>query len=288
MLLEFFHYLWNGYNFLKMKKLLFILLAVMLAVQTWAQTIPPVDWGPLFVYDNQFRYNGLTYTITKNKDNKYFEVTVGQSYFTKFDTDVIIDSELHTTRGKIFVVTALEERAFAQLSKLVSLIIPNSVTSIGTHAFYNCTSLKKIIISDSITSISDYMLCGCVALDSLTIPKSVVNIGKCAFYNCKGLTSIVIPNSVIDIGNVAFADCTSLTSVNISNSVTTIGAYAFNNCQRLTTITIPKSVISIGKNAFSDCKNLTIHCEADSKPEEWDKDWNPNNRPVIWGYKGDK
>ncbi|MBR3568840.1 MAG: leucine-rich repeat domain-containing protein [Salinivirgaceae bacterium] len=273
-----------------MKKLLFILLIVMFTTQIKAQgTMPPVDMGgSIYVYNDQFPYGDLLCTITKRNDDKHFEVSVEGGYMAKYDDIIIIDSVLYTTKGRKYVFTALNDRAFAELPRLVSVIIPNSVTSIGTHAFYNCNSLKKIIISDSITSISDYMFCGCVALDSLTIPKSVVNIGNCAFYNCKGLTSIIIPNSVINIGKVAFADCTSLTSVNISNSVTTIGAYAFNNCQRLTSITIPKSVISIGKNAFSDCKNLTIHCEADSKPEEWDKDWNPNNRPVIWGYKGDK
>jgi hypothetical protein len=59
-------------------------------------------------------------------------------------------------------------------------------------------------------------------------------------------------------------------------------------CISLKSIKIPSSVTSIVSNAFRDCKDLTIYCEAQSKPENWQYDWNPNNCPVVWGYKGSK
>jgi hypothetical protein len=97
------------------------------------------------------------------------------------------------------------------------------------------------------------------------------------------LTSITIPNSVTSIGNMAFADCTGLTSITIPNSVTSIGARAFEGCTGLTSITIPNSVTSIGSSAFRGCTNLTIYAEAESQPAGWEANWNPNNRPVVWG-----
>ena len=69
--------------------------------------------------------------------------------------------------------------------------------------------------------------------------------------------------------------------------VTSIGDYAFFECFGLTSIIIPDSVTSIGVEAFYNCSNLTIYCEAESKPDGWSSEWNYDNRPVVWGYKGE-
>ncbi len=64
-----------------------------------------------------------------------------------------------------------------------------------------------------------------------------------------------------------------------------IGESAFFGCINLEKIFIPKSVQYIGRNAFKNCPKLTIYCEADKQPNTWDKDWNPDNRTVVWGVK---
>ncbi len=60
---------------------------------------------------------------------------------------------------------SIEDYKFAHCTKLESVTISNSVTSIGEGAFYNCSSLKNI-----------------------TIPKSVTIIGDFAFDHCQNLT----------------------------------------------------------------------------------------------------
>jgi hypothetical protein len=62
---------------------------------------------------------------------------------------------------------------------------------------------------------------------------------------------------------------------------------AFAWCTSLTNIVIPRSITSIGSGAFAYCELLTIYCEAESKPEGWEAGWNPDNRPVVWGYAPD-
>ena len=139
-----------------------------------------------------------------------------------------------------------------------SIIIGDSVTSIGGEAFSRCTSLSSITIPNSVTSIGNYAFNGCSGLTSITIPNSVTSIGNYAFNGCSGLTSITIPNSVTSIGNYAFYDCSSLTSITIPNSITKIERESFYNCSSLTSITIPNSVISIGDNAFFGCSSLGL------------------------------
>ncbi len=181
------------------------------------------------------------------------------------------------------------------MTKLTSVTIPNSVTSIGFRAFEDCSGLTSVnytgtiadwcnitfgsyesnptyyahhllidsvqitdlVIPNSVTSIGYYAFSGCSGLISVTIPNSVTNIGTSAFYGCSALTSITIPNSVTSIGVFAFFDCSRLTSVTIGNSVTSIGDYAFSGCSGLTSVTIPNSVTSIGEYAFCGCSGLT-------------------------------
>ena len=70
------------------------------------------------------------------------------------------------------------------LTGLTSVIIPNSVTSIGDEAFENCSGLTSVTIPNSVTSIGDYAFNGCSGLTSVNIPNSVTSIGWGAFEAC--------------------------------------------------------------------------------------------------------
>ena len=160
------------------------------------------------------------------------------------------------------------------------------VKEICENAFYNCDLIRSIVIPDSITSIGDYAFSGCGNLTynekdnlrylgnennlylylvdttstDITLAKIDENckwIGNSAFEDCDSLTEIVIPDSVTSIGDDAFAHCDNLTEIVIPDSVTSIGYSAFDFCVNLTEIVIPDSVTSIGNYAFSWCENLT-------------------------------
>ena len=146
---------------------------------------------------------------------------------------------------------------FEGCARLNSIVIPDSVVSIGSSAFYSCDSLTSVTIGDSVTSIGDDAFEYCDSLTSVTIGDSVTSIGYSAFRLCSSLTSVTIGDSVTSIGDWAFSDCSSLTSVTIGDSVESIGDNAFSWCDRLVSVTIPDSVESIGSSAFSNCTSLT-------------------------------
>ena len=169
--------------------------------------------------------------------------------YTGSDTTVVIPDS----------VTSIGYEAFYNCYSLTSVTIPDSVTSIGNRAFYNCSSLTSVTIPDSVTSIGDNAFLNCSSLTtvSVNIPEGVTSIANSRFSGWSFVTDITIPDSVTSIGNSAFYGCSSLTSINIPDSVTSIGDGAFASCSSLTSITIPDSVTSFGNYAFSRCSSLT-------------------------------
>jgi hypothetical protein len=198
----------------------------------------------------------------------------------------------------------------------VAYIIPTSVTSIDANAFQNCSKLTSITIPSSVTSIAiDTAFSGASSLTSITvdptnpnyssdefgvlfnklktilyrypeklnvayiIPTSVTSIGASAFQNCSTLSSITIPSSVTSIGDYAFSGCTGLTNIicntylarfgfgffglnNVGLQITFdyVGAIpdgACNGRTNLKSVTIRPNITSIGASAFQNCSTLS-------------------------------
>ncbi|MBO6047948.1 MAG: leucine-rich repeat protein [Erysipelotrichaceae bacterium] len=72
------------------------------------------------------------------------------------------------------------------------VVIKNGVTSIPALAFASCTKLKTVSISKSVTSLGAHAFEN-TALTSLTIPSTVKTIGNFLVGNCKSLKSLEIP-----------------------------------------------------------------------------------------------
>ena len=163
-------------------------------------------------------------------------------------------------------VTSIGNNAFQfGGSRLTTITIPDSVTTIGSYAFYYCSSLTSVTIPNSVTSIGDFAFACCRSLKAFygkfasADNRCLVIDGVLNSFAPAGLTEYTIPNSVTSIGGGAFYYYSSLTSVTIPDSVTSIGGYAFSSCDSLTSVyckpTTPPTGDSnmFGGNA-SDCK----------------------------------
>ena len=134
-----------------------------------------------------------------------------------------------------YPVTRIGDYAFAD-SNFTSIIIPDSVKSIGDNAFEDCKSLESVVMPDSVAEIGRSAFRYCRSLENIVIPDGITSIGDRAFSYCRSLESIVIPDSVKEIGAEAFSYCSSLETVTIGNGLETAGTVIFNSCRNLRTV----------------------------------------------------
>ena len=117
-----------------------------------------------------------------------------------------------------------------------NIILEDGTLGIAGDAFSECSSLISVTIPNSVTSIGDNAFSRCSGLTSVTIPNSVAHIGNSSFYNCYGLKTVIIPEGVKSIGSNAFQACYDLQTLDLPSSLETISQYAFGTCSRLAII----------------------------------------------------
>ena len=193
-----------------MKKSLVILISVLLLFAT----LPVSAFAATYYY---------------SKDGLGYEITDGAATLVDFDRyalplDVVIPAEVDGCP-----VTAIGDSALHNCNTIVSLVIPDSVETIGTHAFMYCYRLESVKLSNSITDIPYSAFHSCTSLRSITIPDSVRLIRSNAFYDT-ALTEIVIPDNVWEIEASAFGYCWELTTAYIGKgtySISDQGIFAY-------------------------------------------------------------
>ena len=201
------------------------------------------------------------------------------TYSVDCDADSILTTATTKPSGHVFedmtsavvgdCITVIDNLAFetanGATSKLVSVYIPDTVTTIGSYVFYRCNALTSMTIPDSVTTIGSNLFNGCKSLSSVTLSNSLSYLNVYTFHSCSGLTSIIIPDSVTNIGTGAFYGCSGLTSMTIPSGTTSIGDQAFRSCSALTGMTVNAvNPPTLGANVFTDTNDCPIYVPAES------------------------
>ena len=100
-----------------------------------------------------------------NKDGYLFYTYGGTNYLVNYiGTDSNITLPVNYN-NKNYVI---HQYAFARNKNILSVTIPDSITSIGDRAFVVCSNLMIITIGNNVTSIDGYAFYNCTSLVSAT------------------------------------------------------------------------------------------------------------------------
>lgn len=258
--------------------LLWLMLLALLPAQLSARDFYYTYEGQTLSYTVIYEGNGGTVKTSEGG----WKPPSGNYPGNKVSGDLIIPSKVYDGDDE-YTVVALGNGAFKGCSDLTSVVIPNTVFTIGDDAFRGC-GLKSIDIPNSVNSIGGNAFTSCFALKSVIIPASVKEVRYDAFSGCSGLVKSAYPSTIknpfendvpvvcylvngtiVEDGYIWSEDKTELYFVpldlkgefEIPNSVNYIGGYAFCGCSDMTKVTIPNSVTRIGESAFESCSGLT-------------------------------
>lgn len=142
-------------------------------------------------------------------------------------------------------------------SALVSVSLPDSVTSIGKGAFAGNAALRSVHLGSGLTSIGESAFVAANNLASLSVApaNSMYTVEDGVLYSkgnagrtlvlylpTKTDTDVTVPDGTVAIADTAFAHNTSLRRVVLPEGLTTIGYGAFDGDTNLADIVIPDSV----------------------------------------------
>lgn len=221
-----------------------------------------------------FEYEGLKFT-TASDGSKNVSLAGG----TVKNGQLIIPATVNY-EGAEYTVNAIAGWSFSQRTDIISMVMPDCVSSIGASAFTNCTSLETIAWSKGLKSIGQFSFAECSSLKSVNLPEGLESIGNDCFFKCTDMTEISLPQTLATIGEAAFAGCDSLVSIDIPAGVavisrnmisgknlthiglqeglTRIEAMGIATCFALKELRLPYSITSLAENAIFRCDALDV------------------------------
>lgn len=250
------------------------LLMLIITFSIYAHTFSAENSEGVTIYYRVLSSSNKTVAVT-------FKGTLYNDYNDEYNGIVNIPSTVNNGENS-YTVIQIDQSTFENCSNLMSVTLPESVTTIQGYAFKGCSSLLLLKIGNSLTYIGGEAFGGCenlmtisilnepITYGAITIPGSVTKIGDNVFLGCTSIKSLILKdgNEILNLGvNTHTGDYTGLfTSMNLeyvylgrnlSYNATYSGGYSpFRNLPNLTSLTIGESVTNLGANIFSKCSSI--------------------------------
>lgn len=106
------------------------------------------------------------------------------------DTELIIPETYHGKR-----IVQIGSKAFSHNSRLVSVTVPDSVTTIDKYAFEKCSRLSRVVLGKNVQSVGAGAFNNCGELREVRFTgEEYVRFASDVFAKCPNLTEIVLPS----------------------------------------------------------------------------------------------
>ena len=137
--------------------------------------------------------NGAKLTIGNNKSNA---------------TAVALDFSTGVAGG--YEIASIAASAFDGNKNVTSLVLPDTLTSVGQSAFISCSNIGgTLVLPDSLTSVGNHPFYG-LGIRELRMGSGLSRVNNWMFYNCSKLTNVVWNAAVRGVNERGFFGCKTL------------------------------------------------------------------------------
>jgi len=223
-----------------------------------------------------------------------FKAVGNEGYLVSSDNKSITNISIPSSyNGK--PVIGIAAGGFKNCTGLESIVIPDTVKTIGANAFWCCSALTSVVFTGSVTQIGQYAFLGCTSLESVYISSlsdwcnteflsydaTPMYHASALYLNNEPITTANIPDDVTVIHSFAFGYCDQLKQVRLSENVRIVEKNAFISSESISVI-VPKTVERIKEDAFSRCEQAKIYYEGTLS--EYKKICKKTNNSTIYAY----
>lgn len=232
--------------------------------ETITATVKPDD-----ATDKTVTWSSSDESVVKVDNGKVIAINTGQAKITAAvgniatSCDIVVYQSdnviIYTTTDKK-VLKPYNEAAFS--SAIVSntyigdvgiITFEKPLTFIGGAAFYYQSKLQSIIIPETVSTIGEKSFCGCNLLNVIW-NENLNYIGSTAFCN-NDFEEISIPGNVATIDHHCFETCRLLKKVEFQEGITKVDGYCFLYCVKLSKVILPSTITELGY-IFPQCYSL--------------------------------
>lgn len=241
---------------------------------TEVTTDAPVDTEPVEIDDE-----GIDFWVQNQAGFASAVEGAAEDFETKVENGTVTILSYKGTQEHLIIpstinglpVTAIADGAFAGNVTLKTLILPDSILTIGNGILEGCKTLHSLQTPlmgankeskqylgylFGATNHEDNPLKIPATLSCLRISGAWETLPAYALFDCNDLICVSFPETLTTIEKYAMFDCMSLKQIDGLDKITVFGERALMNCSDLQILTLSNSLETVGFGTFEGCTSI--------------------------------